>query len=41
MLAQKSWRKWALLVICVALLIPATINSSQKHKKKKGKQDLP
>lgn len=36
MFLQNNWRRWALVVVGVALLIPATIHPSQKHKKKKN-----
>jgi len=41
MLAQNTWRRWTLLVVGLALLIPATIFPNEKHKKKKDKQTLP
>ncbi len=41
MFAQNTWRRWTLLVVAVALLIPATIFPGQKHKKKKNQEDLP
>jgi hypothetical protein len=41
MLAQHNWRRWALLVVGLALLVPATIHPNQKLKKKKDKQDPP
>jgi len=41
MFAQNTWRRWTLLVVAVALLIPATIFPDQKHKKKKNQEDLP
>jgi len=41
MLAQNTWRRWTLLVVAVALLIPATIFPGQKHKKKNNKESLP
>ena len=41
MFAQDTWRRWTLLVVAVALLIPATIFPDQKHKKKKNQEDLP
>src|SRR5258708_24408986 len=41
MLAQNPWRRWTLLVVAVALLIPATICPGQKHKKKKNEESLP
>jgi len=41
MLAQNTWRRWTLLVVAVALLIPATIFPGQKHKKKNNKETLP
>jgi hypothetical protein len=41
MLEQSSWRRWTLLVVAVALLVPATIFPGQKHKKKKSNESLP
>ncbi len=41
MFARHTWRRWTLLVVTLALLIPATIHPGQKHKKKKGNQSLP
>ena len=41
MFARHTWRRWTLLVVTLALLIPATIHPGQKHKKKKGDQSLP
>jgi hypothetical protein len=41
MLAQNTWRRWTLLLVAVALLIPATIFPGQKHKKKKSNESLP
>jgi len=41
MFAQNTWRRWTLLVVAVALLIPATIFPGEKHKKKKNQEDLP
>jgi hypothetical protein len=41
MLAQNTWRRWTLLVVAVALLVPATIFPGQKHKKKKSNESLP
>ena len=41
MLAQNTWRRWTLLVVGLALLIPATIFPNQKYKKKKDKESLP
>src|SRR5438094_6859459 len=41
MFARYTWRRWTLLVVTLALLIPATIHPGQKHKKKKGNQSLP
>jgi len=41
MLAQKTCRRWTLLIVAVALLIPATIFPGQKHKKKKNPESLP
>src|SRR5258706_3095934 len=41
MLAQNTWRRWTLLIVAVALLIPATIFPGQKHKKKNNKESLP
>lgn len=40
MLAKKTWRRWAVLVIGLALLVPATIHPSQKPKEKKDKLDV-
>ena len=41
MLVQNTWRRWTLLVVAVALLVPATIFPGQKHKKKKTDESLP
>ena len=41
MLAQNTWRRWTLLVVAVALLVPAPIFPGQKHKKKNNKESLP
>jgi hypothetical protein len=41
MFAQNTWRRWTLLVVGLALLIPATIFPNQKLKKNKDKQSLP
>jgi hypothetical protein len=41
MFARHTWRRWTLLVVTLALLIPATIHPNQKLKKKKGSQTLP
>ena len=40
MFTRNTWRRWTLLVVSLALLIPATIHPSQKHKNKK-EQSLP
>jgi hypothetical protein len=40
MLAQNNWRRWVLLVVGLALLVPATIHPSQKQKKKKDKLEV-
>jgi hypothetical protein len=40
MLAKKNWRLWVLLVVGLALLVPATIHPSQKQKKKKDKLEV-
>lgn len=37
MRAQNTWRRWTLLVVGLALLVPATIFPNQKHLKKKDK----
>ena len=41
MFARHTWRRWTLLVVTLALLVPAAIHPGQKHKKKKGNQSLP
>jgi hypothetical protein len=41
MFGQNTGRRWTLLVIIMALLIPATIFPNPKLKKKKDKQSLP
>ncbi|HMG75961.1 MAG TPA: hypothetical protein VK582_20840 [Pyrinomonadaceae bacterium] len=41
MFAENTWRRWTLLVVGLALLVPATIFPNQKHKKKKDKESLP
>jgi hypothetical protein len=40
MFASRTWRRWTLLVVGLALLAPATIFPGQKHKKK-DKNKLP
>ena len=41
MFAHNTWRRWTLLVVGLALLVPATIFPNEKHKKKKDKESLP
>lgn len=37
MFALRTWRRWTLVVVGLALLIPGTIHPGQKHSKKKDK----